>query len=438
MIWNEYLTGLWLFTYIYYITNLFMVQKKKNYFLTSSRIILFAFLYTINNIYTEPLMGFILHIFISILFVFLEFTEKKAIVFHFFTILYLIRFFFEFLFFIILTILNINFPSKNTLVIMTSLLSLLFIFYYKNFLKDFILNPSTRQEKYKRKKIALKNLGLLIILIIRIPNFPTYLNTTFFMNLFLFFIIFNLVLLLFEEIEKIEALNKNYKKIVEYSEFTEGLLTEYKSFVHEYKNKLFTIKGLANQKNKRELHEYIDSILDEKVMNNYRWLSELKNIPIAGAKGLINFKLLKMKELNMDVEVYISEEISKLKEDFLSNKEKNDLYTLLGIILDNAIEASLESQDKMISLQLYKENEEIIILLANTFKHIQLDHMEEKGFSSKGKNRGIGLYLFQNIIKHSNVFSKETSVYDNFFIQKIIIRKANSKLALKKNTITSE
>ena len=114
------------------------------------------------------------------------------------------------------------------------------------------------------------------------------------------------------------------------------------------------------------------------------------------------------------------------------------MYTLLGIILDNAIEASLESQDKMISLQLYKENEEIIILLANTFKHIQLDHMEEKGFSSKGKNRGIGLYLFQNIIKHSNVFSKETSVYDNFFIQKIIIRKANSKLALKKNTITSE
>ena len=80
-----------------------MVQKKKNYFLTSSRIILFAFLYTINNIYTEPLMGFILHIFISILFVFLEFTEKKAILFHFFTILYLIRFFFEFLFFIILT-----------------------------------------------------------------------------------------------------------------------------------------------------------------------------------------------------------------------------------------------------------------------------------------------------------------------------------------------
>jgi len=321
---------------------------------------------------------------------------------------------------------------------MTSLLSLLFIFYYKNFLKDFILNPSTRQEKYKRKKIALKNLGLLIILIIRIPNFPTYLNTTFFMNLFLFFIIFNLVLLLFEEIEKIEALNKNYKKIVEYSEFTEGLLTEYKSFVHEYKNKLFTIKGLANQKNKKELHEYIDSVLDEKVMNNYRWLSELKNIPIAGAKGLINFKLLKMKELNMDVEVYISEEISKLKEDFLSNKEKNDLYTLLGIILDNAIEASLESQDKMISLQLYKENEEIIILLANTFKHIQLDHMEEKGFSSKGKNRGIGLYLFQNIIKHSNVFSKETSVYDNFFIQKIIIKKANSKLAPKKDTITSE
>ena len=210
--------------------------------------------------------------------------------------------------------------------------------------------------------------------------------------------------------------------MVEYSEFTEGLLTEYKSFVHEYKNKLLIIKSLTDKKNK-ELQKYIDTFLEEKVVNHYRWLSELKNIPIAGAKGLINFKLLQMKELKIDVEIYISEEIAKIKDDFLTSKEKNDLYTLLGIILDNAIEASLESNEKMISLHFYKEKETIVFLLANTFKHIALDRMEEKGFSSKGDNRGMGLYIFQNIIKYSDTFSKETSVIDNFFVQKILIKK---------------
>ena len=422
MIWNEFGTGLWLFTYIFLITNILIDKKKKNLFTTIVRIFLFAFLFTINNIYAGPLIGFIYYFFIALLFVFFEFQEKNAILFRFFITVYLIRFAFELSFHITLTLLDIKFPTSSQMLIMTSLLSLLSITYYKSFLKEYLLNPHNSKEKDRIKKIIVSNLSLFVIICIRIPQFCVYFNMASLMNLFLFFIIFNLILSLIDEKEKIEALNKNYKKIIEYSEFTEGLLTEYKSFIHEYKNKLITIKGMTNERN-QEIHTYIDSILEEKVINNYRWLSELKNIPISGAKGLINFKLLKMKELNIDVEVYISEDISKLKENFLSMKEKNDLYTLLGIILDNAIEASLESQDKMVSLQLYKENEDIIILLANTFKHIQIDQMEEKGFSSKGTGRGIGLYLFQNIIKHSDTFFKETSVFDNFFIQKIIIKK---------------
>lgn len=426
MIWSNYTTGLWLFTYIFLTTNILITSKKRNLLLTIGRIFLFAFLFTINTIYSEPLMEFIIYIFITLLFVFFEFPEKDRIYFRFYITIYILRLSFEFLLALTLNYLKISFPSSNTILIMTSLLTLILAFYFRKELKELIYNPRRTMEKRKKKNTIIYNLGLLLILFIRIPHFRQVFTIHSLMNIFLFFIIFNLVLILFQEIEKREALNKNYKKIVEYSEFTEGLLTEYKSFVHEYKNKLLTIKGIADPKNK-ELQEYIDSILEEKGISNYRWLLELKNIPIAGAKGLINFKLCKMKELNIDVEVYISEEIAKLKENFLTNQEKNDLYTILGIILDNAIEASLESQDKMISLQLYKEEEEIVILLANTFKHIQLDHMEEKGVSSKGPNRGIGLYLLQNIIKHSNVFFKETSIFDNFFVQKISIRKENKK-----------
>ena len=149
---------------------------------------------------------------------------------------------------------------------------------------------------------------------------------------------------------------------------------------------------------------------------------DIKNIPIPGIKGLINYKLLKMKELNIEIEVYVSEEVATLNQNHLDIKEKNNLYTILGVILDNAIEASIESKERMISLQFFKDNDDINIILANTFKSINLDQLEEKGYSSKGKNRGIGLYLVKEILKHSKNIEKETSIINNFFVQKIIIK----------------
>jgi two-component system sensor histidine kinase AgrC len=149
---------------------------------------------------------------------------------------------------------------------------------------------------------------------------------------------------------------------------------------------------------------------------------DIKNIPIPGIKGLINYKLLEMKDLNIIVDVYVSDSVASIKNNNLDIKEKNNLYTILGVILDNAIEASLESDDKMVSLQFFKEDDEINIILANTFKNINLDYLDKKGFSTKGENRGIGLYLVKEIIKHSECIKKETSIINNFFVQKIIIK----------------
>jgi two-component system sensor histidine kinase AgrC len=76
----------------------------------------------------------------------------------------------------------------------------------------------------------------------------------------------------------------------------------------------------------------------------------------------------------------------------------------------------------LVSLHFFLEDDNINIILANTFKNINLDELEEKGYSTKGENRGIGLYLVKEIIKHSNTIKKETSIINNFFVQKIIIK----------------
>ncbi len=424
MIWYELGLGFWLFTYIFFAIDFLFPKKNKKKLPTLCTIFFFSLCYMIVTFYMSPLISFVFYIFLTSLFIFLEFRESYHILFRLIISLYLIRFVFEVLFKVVLYLLQISFPSPSLMLFFTSILSFIFIVTFNEKIRESIANPKFLRKPRKLDWFIRNNLGLLLIIFIRFTHYNFQLERLSIINFFLFFIGCNLFFLLFQEKEKNDNLYKNYHKIIEYSTFTEGLMTEYKSFMHEYKNKLITIKGLASSSNKK-LNQYIDSLLEEKnvYVNHYRWLSELKNIPISGVKGLINFKLLQMKELGIEVEVYISEDISKLNENFLTISEKNDLNTLLGIILDNAIEASLESKDKMVSLHLYKDKDRIIILLANTFKHIQIDRLEEKGFSTKGKNRGLGLYMYHNIIKQNEAFSKETCVYDNFFIQKIFIKK---------------
>lgn len=411
--------SIWIFLYVYIGVNTFIPSEKTRLF-TFINFSICTIMQTIIILYTNPFIVFLAGNILVIAFLIIEFFENIKNLFVTIYIIYLDRFAFEFLMLITLKLFQVTAPSSMLLYMFTSCLTILFNYTFKDFLMNLVSS-----KKDNRKSFIIKNIinviVLLIIIIVHIPGHPSFIsNPKIFYFLFIL-IVSNLVLSLFLEKMKTQEYIQTYQKIVEYSEFTEGLLTEYKSFIHEYKNKLIIIKGLAEE-NPKELQEYINSILNEKISNNYHWLMDIKNIPIPGIKGLVNYKLLKMKELNIEAEVYVSEEVASLNKNQLDIKEKNNLYTIMGVILDNAIEASIESDEKMISLQFFKEDDDINIILANTFKSINLDQLEEKGYSSKGKNRGIGLYLVKEILKHSKNIAKETSIRNNFFVQKIIIK----------------
>lgn len=410
--------GIGITFYVYIITS-FCFQKKgkrKNRILL---FLLFSLLHGINFYYNTSLLLFFIYITLLFCFLILTFHTYFHNLLFLGMLLYFIRFAFEELFYMTLSLLHIKIPAYFLIQLFSIILTFLTSFCFKEQLKEHLTKACFFTNKQVVPKYILTNFTLLCILMLRLPKDNLSLEL-YYSFLFFFIFLFNMTLLLLREKEKTRVLQQNYNKAVEYTEFTENLLMEYKSFSHEYKNQLIIIKSMASSKNK-EIHSYIDSILQEKTINNYRWLMEIKSIPIVGIKGLTNFKLLKMKELNIDVEVYIAEEIAKLKKDFLTLSEKNALNTILGVLFDNAIEASLESKTKMASFQMYKENDSIVILLANTFKSINIEQIEEKGYSTKGKNRGYGLSILNEAIKQNNRFSKETSIFENFFIQKIYI-----------------
>ena len=224
-----------------------------------------------------------------------------------------------------------------------------------------------------------------------------------------------------EKIEKDNRL-KEYEQLSEYAKANESLLEDYRVRCHESSNHLIIIDNMISKNNKKA-HEYIRSLLSEHKVNKYYFINELKHIPITEFKGFINFKLMTMINENMDLQINVSPEIknSKLKE--LSQKDRIDLYNITGVLLDNACDASKESKEGQVVFTMYKEREDIVMMIANTYKgEIDVNRVSEYGYSTKGKNHGTGLYIVDKVISKNPKFTKETSIIENYFIQMIRIK----------------
>ena len=229
---------------------------------------------------------------------------------------------------------------------------------------------------------------------------------------------------------KMETLTKHYQEIFEYSKANGELITEYKMQVHENKNHLLMIKGLLDGP-KKEVKKYIDTLLTEITENkkqcNY-WLSELKYIPLAGIRNFINYKLIKLKELGAEIEVFVSSELENIDASSISEKEYNQLSTILGVVLDNMLESVKANEEKLISINIYLEDNKIHAEFVNNFSgDINLTRLNEIGYTTKGERHGIGLPLVAKIIRTNNRFDCEPRIMDNFFVQHISIKLFNKQ-----------
>ena len=98
---------------------------------------------------------------------------------------------------------------------------------------------------------------------------------------------------------------------------------------------------------------------------------------------------------------------------------------ILGILLDNAIEASSECEEKIINLTFRNDskNSRELIIIENTYndKNLDTEKIFEKGVSGKDNHTGLGLWDVRKLIKKNNNINLYTSKNDNFFCQQLEI-----------------
>ena len=98
---------------------------------------------------------------------------------------------------------------------------------------------------------------------------------------------------------------------------------------------------------------------------------------------------------------------------------------ILGILLDNAIEASKECDEKIINITFRNDqkNNRQLIIIENTYKNKDIDTEKifEKGVSEKENHTGLGLWEVRKIIKKNNNINLFTNKTDQFFSQQLEI-----------------
>lgn len=231
---------------------------------------------------------------------------------------------------------------------------------------------------------------------------------------FLCFILITFILMqLYVEKNRVET---EYEHLNEMSKVYEQQLSRLRQERHEYINSLICIKSLASQN--QDVQEFIDSLLNHKEENDYLLLKQCLDIPIDAIRGLIYQKMLVCKEREIPVLLYVSPEIAKQKKYQKYHYPVRPIAIILGIFLDNAIEASDKLSKKSIRIYLYAEENKLVFQISNLFEdEIHTQYLGRKGYSTKGKNRGYGLSYAKRVARRTSELQLHSQIVENIFVQ---------------------
>lgn len=213
-----------------------------------------------------------------------------------------------------------------------------------------------------------------------------------------------------------------YNQLQAYTNQIENMYSSLRSFKHDYHNIMLTLSEYIETGDMNGLRTYFDKEiipLNKKLSTNTSNLNQLMNIKITGIKSIISAKLLYAMELNIAISIEVTEEIADIPMDTV------DLSRILGIFLDNAIEASLETEKPSIQFAIIDLKNEYIFIISNSFLDSGLPYaaLRQPTISTKGGNRGIGLYNADEIISKYNYVLWDTETTDLYFTQRLRILK---------------
>ena len=274
------------------------------------------------------------------------------------------------------------------------------------------------------KKVIVAFFGLHILLFIsdivstthHLNSFGSILSTIVFICLLLIFFAMNSHKVQIEKEIALKQKKFEQKHLQTYTDEIVELYNEIRGFRHDYAGMLVSMQMAIDSGDLQEINRVYNEVLvkaNQKLRSDKYTYFDLNNIEDSALRSLIAQSIVYARNNDVEFTLEVKDVITRLSMDLL------DLVRIMSILLNNAVEGAADSYLKQMEVAVIKMDFETVIVIQNSCK-ITMTPSEDLfalGFSTKGRNRGLGLNNVKEILdKYDNIIL-ETEMEDNTFRQ---------------------
>lgn len=235
-------------------------------------------------------------------------------------------------------------------------------------------------------------------------------------NVLIFLMLYNTL----QANKKLELQAREQENLTHYMAQLENHYQDIRRFKHDYLNILSTITGYIQENDMDKLRNYFDSNIvtsSSILLNQDDTLARLSLIKVTEIKGLLYTKMVQAMNCQLDVSFELTQEITELSTDLLT------LSRVLGIFLDNAIEAASETEQKRFHIAIVCKAHSVIFHIENSTKPLlfPLEALFEPSTSSKEAHSGLGLPTANMLIANAPELTSNTICENGLFKQILVV-----------------
>lgn len=220
-------------------------------------------------------------------------------------------------------------------------------------------------------------------------------------------------------VSKLETTSISLEESQLYNKTLQILHDNIRAFKHDFWNIVQGIGGYISKNDIDGLRDYYSELVEDcQQVNNLTALSpSVVNNP--AIYNILANKYHMADELGIKIGLEVFMDLTNL------NINSYELTRIIGILMNNAIEASKECEEKVINVTFRKDKRKHmqLVIVENTYKDKDIDteKIYEKGYSTKPGNSGIGLWEVRQIMRKHNNLNLYTTKTDDYFSQQFEI-----------------
>lgn len=224
------------------------------------------------------------------------------------------------------------------------------------------------------------------------------------MNILITSAYFILTLAVYNVYSNLSVNEQENKQLKIYINMADELIDEYRRVRHNTHNIIQAAAAFIETNDMEGLREHFGSVIERQNSINKSSIAPIYKITHPGIKSLLSSKLGRIEALSLNLNLEITTDLKDIKVNI------SDLCEVLGVFLDNSIEAAELSEDKYIEICIFEEDQCYMVIIKNSY-----DSSRDK------KGNGIGLKTVKRILTRYPNMLNNTMIEKQYYTQELTL-----------------